>query len=77
MFRFTALSAKLESVQKFNIFNVFSFIGMLYEGVVMYTVYSIVKDISYESSRLLFMACVDVIIITLVCFILAMLASKK
>ena len=71
------MSAKLESVYKFNIFNVFSFLGMLYEGLVIYVLYSIALVISYNTNRALFFACADVAIITLVCIIFAILATRK
>lgn len=64
-------------MQKFRIFNLFSFLGVLHEGVVIYVAYSILKDITYDSNSELFMVCIDLIIVTVVSFILALISAKK
>ena len=78
MFKFEGLSATLESVQKFRIFNVFSFFGIIHEGLVMYIVAIIfLSGLKYEGNELMFLALVDIIIITAFSFILTLLSTKK
>ena len=77
LFHFSGLSAPLESVQKFRIFNVFSFIGILHEGLAMYIAYHIIVEITYKSSQKLFLGCLDWMIVTMLAFIFALLLAKK
>lgn len=56
LFKFTGLSFPMESVHKFRVFNIFSFFGMLNEGLISYFIYLIAKQgISYDNNKLLFL----------------------
>lgn len=68
----------MESVHKFRVFNVFSFLGMLQEGFTFYFIYLVAKEgISYTDNKLLFLEVIDLAIIYALNIILAFLILRK
>ena len=75
LFGFDIFKAKLEDTQNFKIFNIFSFLSFLSSaGILLET-----SLILYENKKIdqALMAYIDVVVLTVVCIILAILTSRK
>ena len=75
LFGFNCLKAQLESVQKFRIFNILSFLGISHEGLVLYV--SVLVLIGLSAKHTLFMIFIDLIAVSAINVVLALAASSK
>lgn len=75
LFRFSCMSSFLESINKFRIFNVFSFFGLLPEGLALYVCFICI--IGFQNHLSVFYAFLDVIIVFLINGLLAILIAWK
>lgn len=75
LFGFGCLRAQLETVQKFRLFNVFSFIGVAHQGLAIYA--SALAMVSLKPDQQLFLSFLDLVIINIINICLALAASAK
>lgn len=75
LFSFQCLRAQLDSVQKFRLFNVLSFLGVAHEGLVIYITALLLVGLPLMEQP--FLALLDLLIINLFNVILALATSKK
>ncbi len=76
MFNFLFLKARLDSVQKFRIFNIFSFLSFFSSGGFLFALGLIYYSYTIALDQTL-MAYLDATILTIVNIILAILNSRK
>jgi hypothetical protein len=77
LFNFSCFKSQLESIQKFNIFNIFSFIGIGHEGLLLYVIGLTLARFKSQLGEEMFLAMVDVGIIAIINLVLALAVSKK
>lgn len=75
LFSFQCVRAQLEHVQKFRIFNFLSFLGVAYEGLIIYV--SALILITLEAGSLEFLTFLDLLIVNVLNLVLALAASSK
>lgn len=75
LFKFSSMSAHLESVSKFRMFNIYSFFGLIAEAMALFACFLLVFD--FLTVLILLYAFLDVIIICIINIILAILISWK
>lgn len=75
LFHFQSTSAILDSVHKFRVFNVFSFFGILAEGLALYVCFLCLFQFKFANS--IYHAFLDVIVIYLINAVLAILIVWK
>lgn len=75
LFRFYSMSAILEKLSRFRLFNIFSFFGILPEALALYVCF--VSIVNYTFQKLIFHAFLDVIVIFMINILLAVLIVWK
>ena len=75
LFKFSSLGARLESISKFKMFNIYSFFGLIAEGLALFVAFLLIFD--FLKVMGLFYAFLDVIIICIINVLLAILISWK
>jgi hypothetical protein len=75
LFKFNSLSAILDNVYKFRIFNIFSFFGILVEGLALYV--SFMEISKYPKNTAIFYGFLDVIIVFLFNIFISILVAWK
>jgi hypothetical protein len=77
LFNFSIFKYQLDSVQKFNIFNAFSFIGVGHEGLIIYVTAIVLSRFSSQMGGELSLTIADITIIASINLVLAFAVSKK
>ena len=75
LFKFDSMSARLEDVSKFRMFNVYSFFGLVGEAAALFVCFNIIGE--YRSFLPLFYPILDVIVVCIVNVLLAVLIAWK
>lgn len=75
LFSFYCLRAQLESVQKFKLFNVMSFLGVGHEGLVIYISAIIMTTLPPQQQT--FLSFLDLVIVNTFNIVLALAVSSK
>jgi len=75
LFSFNCFDGQLEDINKFKIFNVLSFIGLVPEVIFIYC--GVVTIAGLDRTNGLFMPLVDALVIFVLNIILSMVVSKK
>ena len=76
MFNFTILKARLDSVQNFRVYNIFSFMSFLSSAAVLFAVGLIYWTYTITTNQCL-MSYIDTTILTIINIVLAILNSNK
>jgi hypothetical protein len=77
LFGFNCLSAQLKDVQSYRVFNAFSFFGVLHEGLTIYIIVNLLQTLTFSDNKNIYLAAVDCLVVTAICFILSLLSSQK
>ena len=75
LFGFDVFKAKLDSVDNFKIFNIFSFLSFISSAAILLGTGIIIYENKTVNQAL--MAYIDVLVLTVLCIILAILNSRK
>eukprot|EP00919_Chromeraceae_sp_WS-2016_P039199 GHVR01093547.1.p1 GENE.GHVR01093547.1~~GHVR01093547.1.p1 ORF type:complete len:105 (-),score=1.92 GHVR01093547.1:1594-1908(-) len=75
LFNFWCLKGQLDHIDKFRLFNILSFIGMIADGIIIYS--SITTIITLTPSNGLFLVFLDTTIVSFINIVLALTVSKK
>eukprot|EP00919_Chromeraceae_sp_WS-2016_P000435 GHVR01001093.1.p1 GENE.GHVR01001093.1~~GHVR01001093.1.p1 ORF type:complete len:151 (+),score=4.51 GHVR01001093.1:2740-3192(+) len=75
LFTFSVFSSQMDSVHKFKIFNIFSFLSLLHSGGAIFAVSVAIKNVSPNTQ--LYYECIDVIIVTSMNVIMAFTNALK
>ena len=75
LFGFDVFKAKLDDVQNFKIFNIFSFLSFISSAGVLLGTGIVIHE--HQTVDQALMAYIDVLVLTLACIILAILTSRK
>jgi hypothetical protein len=77
LFRFSSLTAQLENIQGFRIFNLMSYLGIFYEGLYCYIAIKFFGLFSYADNKAIWLATLDAFVLVLASFVLALVATQK
>jgi hypothetical protein len=77
LFRFSCLTAHLEDIHGFRVFNVMSFLGFLYEGLYFYIAVKLFSIFSFGSDQQLMFAIVDCLAVMCISMVFALLTTNK
>lgn len=75
LFTFAIFSAQLESINKFKVINVFSFLSLLHSGAAIFAVGIAIGTVTKQSQ--LYYECIDVIVVTAMNALLAFFNVMK
>lgn len=76
LFRFNCLTAHLQNVHGFRVFNVFSFFGIVHEGFACFIAIKFLLSYGFSDNKL-YLATIDCLIVTIISFLLALIATQK
>lgn len=77
LFRFECLTAHLEDIHGFRVFNVMSFLGFLYEGLYFYIAVKLFSIFSFGGDNQLMFAIIDCLAVMCISMIFALLTTHK
>ena len=77
LFRFSCLTAQLEDIQGFRVFNVMSFFGIIYECLYFYTAVKLFSNFTFGPDNQLMFAIIDMLAIACLSILLAILTITK
>ena len=77
LFRFSFLTAQLDSINEFRIFNVMSFLGLIYECLYFYVAVKLFSNFSFGADNQLMFAIIDCLAVVCISIFLAFLTTYK
>ena len=77
LFRFSFLTAQLEDIHGFRIFNVLSFLALIYECLYFYTAVKLFSNFSFGNDNQLMFATIDLLVVVCISMLFSLLNTYK